>query len=68
MGRFSVDNDVITFDPGQAAHEMMRMERATYDVRQGPSRPNRSKVYITGYTLFKKTTTIARSRASERRN
>lgn len=59
MGRFRVGDDVITFGPGQADHEMIRMEGATYDVRQGPAQADRFRVYITGYTPFLKTITIA---------
>jgi hypothetical protein len=58
-GRFHVGDDVITFGPGQADHETVRMEGATYDLRQGPSQPDRFRVYITGFTPFKKTLTIA---------
>jgi len=58
MGRFRMGDDVITFGPGQADHEMIRVEGAAYDVRQGPSQPDRFRVYITGFTPFKKTLTI----------
>ena len=59
MGQFRAGDDVITFGPGQADHEMIRMEGATYDPRQGPSQPDRYKVYVTGFTPFQKTLTIA---------
>jgi hypothetical protein len=58
MGRFRVGDDVITFGPGQADHEMVRMERAAYGTPQGSQPPNRYRVYITGMTPFKKTLTI----------
>ncbi len=58
-GTFRVGDDVITFGPGQADHEMIRMETATGDLRQDPSQPDRFRVYITGFTPFKKTITIA---------
>jgi hypothetical protein len=58
-GHFRVGNDVISFGPGQADHEMIRMEGASYDPRQGPSQPDRYRVYITGFTPFRKTLTIA---------
>jgi hypothetical protein len=54
-----VGNDVIAFGPGQADHEMIRMEGAPFDTRQGPSQPDRYRVYITGFTPFRKTLTIA---------
>ncbi len=57
-GRFRVGNDVIMFGPGQADHEMIRMEEEFYDTRQGPSQPDRYRVYITGFTPFRKTLTI----------
>ncbi len=58
-GTFRVGDDVITFGPGQADHEMIRMEDATGNPRQGPSQPDRFRVYITGFTPFTKTITIA---------
>jgi hypothetical protein len=58
-GRFSVGNDVITFGPGQADHEMIRMEGASFEAPQRPSPPDRYKVYITGFTPFRKTLTIS---------
>jgi hypothetical protein len=58
-GRFRAGDDVITFGPGRADHEMIRMEGTTYDLRQGPSQPDRYRVYITGFTPFQKTLTIA---------
>ena len=59
MGRFKVGEDVITFGPGQTDHEMIRVEGAVFEMRQGPSQPDRYKVYITGFTPFRKTLTIA---------
>jgi hypothetical protein len=38
---------------------MIRMECATFEPRKGPSQPNRFRDYITGFTPFTKTTTIA---------
>jgi hypothetical protein len=58
-GRFRVGNDVITFGPGQADHEMIRMEGASYETPQGPLQPDRHRVYITGFTPFRKTLTVA---------
>ncbi len=58
-GTFRIGDDVITFGPGQADHEMIRMEDATGNPRQGPSQPDRFRVYITGFTPFTKTITIA---------
>jgi hypothetical protein len=57
-GRFHVGNDVITFGPGQADHEMVRLDGASNDSQQ--SMPtDRHCVYITGYTPFRKILTIA---------
>jgi hypothetical protein len=58
-GRFSVGDDVITFGPGQADHEMVRLEGAAHETPQRSSPPDRFKVYITGYTPFQKTITIS---------
>jgi len=58
-GRFRVGNDVITFGPGQADHEMIRTEAAWYDTNQRGSQPDHSRVYITGITPFRKMLTIA---------
>jgi len=46
-GRFRVGNDVITFGPGQADHEMIRMEGVSYETPQGPLQPDHRGVYIT---------------------
>jgi hypothetical protein len=59
MGRFRVGEDVITFGPGVAEHENVRLEGASYEVLQRPTPPDRSKVYITGYTPFRKVITIS---------
>jgi len=58
-GRFKVGNDVITFGPGQADHEMIRMEATTSEAHYGAVRQEGYKVYITGYTPLRKTLTIA---------
>ena len=58
-GHFRVGEDVITFGPGQADHEMIRLEGASYEAPQRPSPPDRYKVYITGFTPFQKTLTIS---------
>jgi hypothetical protein len=58
-GRFRVGDDVITFGPGQAEHETVRLEGASFETPQRPSPPDRYKVYITGYTPFRKTLTIS---------
>lgn len=58
-GRFKVGNDVITFGPGQADHEMVRMEGASFPAAPTPESPDRYRVYITGYTPFRKTLTIS---------
>jgi hypothetical protein len=58
-GQFRVGSDVITFGPGQADHEMIRMEGASIDATQREAPPDRYRVYITGFTPFRKTLTIA---------
>lgn len=64
-GHFRVGSDVIAFGPGQADHEMIRMEAAlpaappAYEMQPGTAQPNRHRVYITAFTPFLKTLTIA---------
>jgi hypothetical protein len=58
-GRFRVGSDVIAFGPGQADHELVRLEGASYEAPQRSSPPDRYRVYITGYTPFQKTFTIS---------
>jgi hypothetical protein len=58
-GRFRVGNDVITFGPGRADHEMIRTEEAWYDTNQRASKPDHYRVYITGLTPFRKMITIS---------
>jgi len=59
-GRFRVGNNVITFGPGQADHEMIRAEGAAwYETSERTLQPDRHRVYITGLTPFRKTLTIA---------
>jgi hypothetical protein len=58
-GRFRVGNDVITFGPGQADHELVRIEGASPETNQGTSPPDRHRVYITGFTPFRKTLRVA---------
>lgn len=57
-GSFRVGEDVIRFGPGQADHEMIRIEGATNDASQRALPPDRYRVYITGVTPFRKTLTI----------
>jgi hypothetical protein len=58
-GSFRAGNDVITFGPGQADHEMIRTESAWYDTNQRGSQRDHYRVYITGVTPFRKTLTIS---------
>lgn len=58
-GHFRVGDDVIAFGPGQADHEMIRIEGAPYDTPQPTPPPDRHRVYITGYTPFRKTLTFS---------
>jgi hypothetical protein len=59
MGRYVVGNDVITFGPGQADHEMIGMGGTSNEANNGTSQQDGSRVYITGFTPFHKTLTIA---------
>lgn len=58
-GRFRVGNDVITFGPGQADHEMVRMEGASIQAPSNAEPTDHHLVYITGFTPFRKTLTIS---------
>jgi hypothetical protein len=58
-GNFRVGDDVITFGPGQADHEMVRLEGVSFEAPQRPSPPDRYKVYVTGFTPFRKTLTVS---------
>jgi hypothetical protein len=58
-GNFRVGDDVITFGPGQADHEMVRLEGVSFEAPQRPSPPDRHKVYVTGFTPFRKTLIIS---------
>lgn len=58
-GRFRVGNDVIAFGPGQGDHEMVRMEGASFPASPNTEPPDRHRVYITGFTPFRKILTIA---------
>jgi len=57
-GSFRVGEDVIRFGPGQADHEMIRIEGATNEASQRALPPDRYRVYITGVTPFRKMLTI----------
>lgn len=59
MGRYMVENDVITFGPGQADHEMIRMGEANCEAYGGTTQQESYRIYITGFTPFRKTLTIA---------
>lgn len=58
-GRYIVGDDVITFGPGQADHEMTDMRVVTYESYNPTPQPEGVRVYITGFTPFRKTITIA---------
>lgn len=53
-GRFRAGDDVITFGPGQTDHEMVRLEGTPYGTPQTALPPDRHRVYITGFTPFRK--------------
>ncbi|HEY9127581.1 MAG TPA: hypothetical protein VIM62_10670 [Acidobacteriaceae bacterium] len=59
-GRYRVGNDAITFGPGQADHEIVGAALTVSPISVGAaSQPGGYRVYITGYTPFRKTLTIA---------
>lgn len=58
-GRYRVGNDEITFGPGQAEHEMVRVEGSSGEAQPGSPLPEQRRVYITGFTPFQETLTIA---------
>ena len=59
IGRYSVGNDVVTFGPGQADHEIIRMGETSYEAYGGKAQQGSYRVYITGFTPFRKTITVA---------
>ncbi|MDR3791776.1 MAG: hypothetical protein P4L03_00205 [Terracidiphilus sp.] len=59
LGRFTAGSDTITFGPGQADHEQVRMEPAPVDAHSEGPQPALYRVYITAYTPFRKTLTIS---------
>jgi hypothetical protein len=58
-GRYVVGNDVITFGPGQADHEMIGVGGAPNEAGNASSETGGYRVYITGFTPFQKTLTVA---------
>ncbi len=58
-GRYRVGSDVITFGPGQAEHERIPVAGPYSDPYLGAPHPDSYRVYITGYTPFRGTLTIA---------
>jgi hypothetical protein len=58
-GRYRVGNDIITFGPGQADHERIPMAGPYSDPYISGPHPESYRVYITGYTPFRKTLTIS---------
>jgi hypothetical protein len=58
-GRYSVGDDAITFGPGQADHEMIAMGAVSSESYNATPQQESIRVYITGFTPFRKTITIA---------
>jgi hypothetical protein len=58
-GRYRVGDDVITFGPGHADHERIPVARPYDDPYLGAPHPESYRVYITGYTPFRKTLKIS---------
>jgi hypothetical protein len=58
-GRYRVGNDVIMFGPGEADHERIPVAGLYSDPYLGAPHPESYRVYITGFTPFRKTLTIA---------
>jgi hypothetical protein len=54
-----VGNDVITFGPGQADHELIGVGGASNEAYNGTLQLDKHQVYITGFTPFRKTLMIA---------
>jgi len=58
-GRYHVGNDIILFGLGEADHENITMAEAAYEVSNPRPQPDSQRVYITGFTPFRKTLTVA---------
>ena len=58
-GRYTAGDDAIEFGPGEAEHEWINLSGSSYLAHGATLRPNACCVYITGFTPFLKTVTIA---------
>lgn len=58
IGRYEHEGDSIELGPGQADHRATRMESELFDTHRGSLRPDGLRVYITGFTPFRRTITI----------
>jgi hypothetical protein len=59
MGRYIVGQDAITFGPGEAGLETLPPLETYHDPYLGPPKPDTYRVYITGFTPFQRTITVA---------
>jgi hypothetical protein len=57
-GQFRVGGDVIEFGPGQAEHQFLNLDGASYSAHRGSLKTDLDYVYITGYTPFRTKLTI----------
>lgn len=58
LGTYRVGDDAIEFGPGQADHESINLSGHTYQAHGGSLRAAGNRIYITGYTPFRKVITI----------
>lgn len=58
-GAYRVGGDTISFGPGQTEHEAIPTAKPYLDPWIGSAFPDRTRVYITGFSPFRKTLTIA---------
>jgi hypothetical protein len=52
-GRFRVGDDVIEFGPGQAEHQFLNLDGASYSAHRGSLKTDLDYVYLTGYSPFR---------------
>jgi hypothetical protein len=57
-GRYRVGDDVIEFGPGQSEHEWFDLSGSSYTAHGARLAAKGDRVYITGFTPFRKTVTV----------
>jgi hypothetical protein len=58
MGTYRAGKDVVEFGPGEAAHRFLNLSGHTYSAHGATLRADGTRVYITGFTPFRRVLTI----------